>query len=112
MGGGSGLLPDPKYSKPKGHQEHHYATDKSSTYTDDLNNIAKEYDLDLNGDWNKDLLPHGGRHPDKYHKFVQRGMKRARDEAGRDKQKFLKLYDKYVKQPVRDNPDLMYKKGW
>lgn len=39
-------------------------------------------------------------------------MKQARREAGNDKQKFLQLYDKYVKQPVRDNPDIMYNKGW
>jgi len=68
--------------------------------------------LDLNGKWNKDLLPHSGRHPDLYHEFVQDGMKKAAKEAGNNKEKFLELFDKYVKQPIKNNPDLMYNKGW
>ena len=39
-------------------------------------------------------------------------MERAAREAGDDAAKFKRLFDKYVKQPVRDNPDLLRRKGW
>jgi hypothetical protein len=39
-------------------------------------------------------------------------MKRAAREAGNDVNKFLKLFEKYVKAPVRQNPDLLRKDGW
>ena len=99
-------------AKPKDFEDHHYATDKHSKYSPEFKKIVKKYDLDLNGKWNKDLLPHKGRHTEEYHKFVQKGMEQAQKEAGDDKEKFLELFNKYVKEPIRKNPDLMYKKGW
>jgi hypothetical protein len=53
-----------------------------------------------------------GRHPDLYHDFVLNGMRQADMEAGGAADKFLELFDKYVKQPIIDNPDLLYEKGW
>jgi hypothetical protein len=32
--------------------------------------ISKKYNLDLNDNWNKQLLPHQGRHPYAYHDYV------------------------------------------
>ena len=93
-------------------QVHHFATNKSKKYTQQMSNIADKYGLKLKGDWNKELLPHQGRHPNKYHDFVLDGMNRASNEAGSDTSKFLELFDKYVKEPVRNNPDLLKKVGW
>ncbi len=93
-------------------QMHHYATNKSSTYTAGMRNIADRYGLDLNDVWNKELLPHLGRHPNKYHDFVLDGMERAAREAGGNKERFLELFETYVKGPVRQNPDLLRKIGW
>ena len=42
----------------KPNQVHHYATNKSKTYTPQLEEIANRYGLDLDDAWNKDLLPH------------------------------------------------------
>jgi len=39
-------------------------------------------------------------------------MNKASSEAGTDTNKFLELFDKYVKEPVRNNPDLLRKAGW
>jgi hypothetical protein len=39
-------------------------------------------------------------------------MQRAAREAGRNKAKFLELFEKYVKEPIRQNPDLLRKIGW
>ncbi len=94
------------------HQKHHYATDKNKKYTPRMKKIAEKYDLHLDDDWNKELLPHQGRHPNEYHEFVERQMNKAAKEAGDDVDKFKTLFDKYVKQPVRDNPDLLRKAGW
>jgi len=99
-----------KSSRPN--QMHHFATNKSKKYTQSMSDIADKYGLKLDGDWNKELLPHQGRHPNKYHDFVLDGMNKASSEAGTDTNKFLELFDKYVKEPVRNNPDLLRKAGW
>ena len=96
--------------RPK--QVHHYATNKNKKYSPKLQKIADKYDLNLDEIWNKELLPHQGRHPNAYHEFVIRGMKQAHKEANGDKGKFLKLFEKYIKEPVRKNPDILRKKGW
>lgn len=93
-------------------QKHHYATNKSKRWTAPMEKIAAKYGLDLDGEWNKELLPHQGRHPDAYHDFVLRNMEQAAKEAGDDVDEFLRLYEEYVKKPVRENPDLLRKAGW
>ncbi len=93
-------------------QIHHFATNKSKTWTPKLEKIAKKYNLDLDGDWNKKAMHHQGRHPNKYHEFVLEGMKRAEKEASTNKQKFLELFNQYIIQPVLQNPLLLRKAGW
>lgn len=93
-------------------QIHHFATNKSSKYTAKMATIAQKYGLKLDEAWNKAALPHLGRHPNTYHDFVLEGMKRASTEAGGDAKKFLKLFDKYVKKKVINNPNLLNKSGW
>jgi hypothetical protein len=39
-------------------QIHHFATNKNKFYTPKMNEIAKEYGLDLDGLWNKEVMPH------------------------------------------------------
>lgn len=77
-----------------------------------MKDIADRYGIDLDEVWNKELLPHLGRHPNDYHEFTLRGMKQAAREAGAYKEKFLELFEKYVKEPVRRNPDLLRRSGW
>ena len=54
----------------KPYQQHHFATNKNKTYTPEMKRIAEKYNLDLDGDWNKELLPHMGKHPNYYHEWV------------------------------------------
>ena len=93
-------------------QVHHYATNKNKKFTPLFKQIASKFGLSLNGDWNKELLPHLGRHPNEYHDFVLKGMIRAQRQAGACKDKFLSLFEKYVKQPIRNNPEKLKKSGW
>ncbi|QDT39253.1 Cadherin domain protein [Stratiformator vulcanicus] len=93
-------------------QIHHFATNKNNKYTPAMEEIADSYGLKLDDAWNKSSLPHLGRHPNKYHDFVLEGMRRAQKEAGSNTDLFLELYNLYVKEPVRLNPDLLRSIGW
>ncbi len=93
-------------------QTHHFATNKHSHFTREFENTIGKYNLDLDGDWNKEVMHHLGRHPDVYHQFVLSGMQRAAEEAGNDTKLFLKLYNEYVKKVVINNPLLLRKAGW
>lgn len=93
-------------------QMHHFATNKNSVFTPRIQSIADRYGLDLDEAWNKELMPHLGRHPNAYHEFVLDGMELASREAGGDTAKFLELFDQYVRQPVLDNPELLRSSGW
>jgi RHS repeat-associated protein len=93
-------------------QWHHFATNKNKFYTPQMESIAKVFNLDLDGSWNKALLPHLGRHPNKYHEFVLKGMKDAHNLSSGNQDEFLRLFDQFVKQPVLLNPNLLRNSGW
>ena len=93
-------------------QIHHFATNKSKKYTKHFKRIANKFKLDLNGSWNKEALPHRGRHPYKYHDWVLKRMRIASKKAGKDQEKFLNLFEKDIKAKVRKNPELLRKSGW
>ena len=95
----------------KPNQIHHYATNKSKTYTHQMGEIAKKYGLDLNGKWNKDLLPHQGRHPNEYHEYVLNSMKQFDEVAQGNVDIFFQLYEK-MKAYIKANPDMLYKAYW
>ena len=96
-------------SKPN--QVHHFATNKSKKYTSQFENVTKKYGLDLDDNWNKELMPHQGRHPYVYHDYVLDNMKKFDRIANGDKTKFLKLFEQ-MKQKIIDNPDMLYKEYW
>jgi A nuclease family of the HNH/ENDO VII superfamily with conserved AHH len=93
-------------------QIHHFATNKNKVFTPEMAKVADEFGLKLNEAWNKQLLPHLGRHPNDYHKFVLQNMRRAASESGGKQTEFLRLFDQYIKQPVIQNPTLLRKSGW
>ncbi|MCU0916720.1 MAG: AHH domain-containing protein [Planctomycetes bacterium] len=93
-------------------QMHHFATTINEVYTPRMQEIAGKYGLDLQGAWNKQLLPHLGRHPNEYHEFVLRNMRQAERLAGSSQGAFLESFDVLVKQPVIQNPELLRKAGW
>ena len=95
----------------KPNQVHHFATNKSKKYTSQFESITKKYGLDLDSDWNKELMPHQGRHPYAYHDYVLDNMQKFDRIANGDKTKFLKLYDQ-MKQKIINNPDMLYKDYW
>ncbi len=100
--GGSGTKPE---------QLHHFATDKNTTYTPQFEKIANKYGLDLDDPWNKEYMPHQGRHPNEYHEYVLDNMIEFDKIAQGDKNIFIKLYEK-MKVHIIDNPDMLYKDYW
>jgi len=93
-------------------QVHHFASNKNTQFTPEYRDITNKYNLDLNGDWNKmafDTSVHSGRHSVNYHNFVLEGMKKASSEAGSNTNRFIELFNQYVKQPVAKDPSILYK---
>ena len=74
--------------------------------------IAGKFELSLEGSWNKAVLPHLGRHPNAYHRFVLRNMMQAERQAGGSQQQFIRLFNELVVEPVKKNPNLLRKSGW
>ena len=65
----------------------------------------------MDSEWNKDLLPHQGRHPNVYHDCVLDSMKQFDEIAQGNRDVFLKLYEN-MKRNVQANPDMLYKNYW
>lgn len=97
-------------SKPK--QIHHFLTNKHKTkYAKEFEKILDKYGLNLNGDWNKKLLPHQGRHPNEYHDYMLEQVRRIDEIARGDKNKFLELFEE-LKEEVSSTPEMLYKDFW
>ena len=95
----------------KPNQVHHYATDKNQTYTPEFEGIAKKYGLDLDDDWNKEFLPHQGRHPNSYQNYVLESMRQYDSIAQGNKNIFLQLFEN-LKKEISSNPNILYKDFW
>jgi hypothetical protein len=95
-------------------EEHHYATNKSpDTWSPKMQAIIDRYGLKLDGKWNKDPLKgHKGRHPNKYHEWIQAEMEQAAKEAGDDVNEFLRLFNERVVNTVQSNPEMVHKAWW
>ncbi|MFW9928716.1 MAG: AHH domain-containing protein [Candidatus Thorarchaeota archaeon] len=101
-------------SPPKNYplQKHHFATNKHKIFSPQMKSIAQQFGLSLEEPWNTQIMPHLGRHPHDYHEFVLFSMQKAAKEAKGNTQVFLQLFDKYVKTPIMNNPELLNKVGW
>ena len=92
-------------------QEHHYLTNKSKEFTPKIKKITDNYGLNLDGSWNKEVLPHIGRHAKKYHQFMIEQIKRIDSVAKGNVKVFLQEFET-VKAIVRAKPEMMYKAFW
>ena len=97
--------------KTKPDQLHHFATNKSKTYTPKIKETTDKYGLDLDKGWNKEYLQHQGRHPNEYHDYILDQMKQFDNIAKGDKNKFLELYNQ-LKQEVINTPEMLTKNYW
>ncbi len=58
------------------------------------------------------MLPHLGRHPNAYHKWVLKQMKQIDAMPNMNQQNFIKQFNIKVIQPVKNNPEMLYKSFW
>ena len=110
--GGREFFADARTVEGLPYQLHHFATTKSSTFTQLFTEIAGKYGLGLDEVWNTELVQHLGRHPDEYHEFVLQGMREADQSAGGDLVRFLQEFETRVKDVVRANPGMLRKAFW
>ena len=69
---------------------------------------AGQYQLDLDGDWNTEVLAnHKGRHSNAYHDYMSTHLDQIIAIAKDDKELFLEGFA-ILKQSVIDNPGLLY----
>ena len=104
------LLQTNEVSKPT--QIHHFATDKNSEYTPQMQAIADKYELSLKGDWNKASLPHQGRHPNDYHQWVLDNMTMIDKMPNMNSILFQQQFKINVIRPILNNPNMLYKNYW
>ena len=76
-----------------------------------MKEIADEYKLDLDGDWNKASMPHQGRHPNSYHQFVLNEMRTIRIVSP-TQEIFISNFQTNVIRPVMNNPSMLNKSFW
>ena len=96
----------------KGYELHHFATNKNKTYTPQMKSIADKYGLDLDGDWNKCLLKHKGRHPNLYHEWVLDRMSYISEIPRMNQPLFVQNFRTLVIKPVVKNPQMLRKYYW
>ncbi len=99
-----------KSEKPM--QNHHFATNKNKRFTPEMEKITNKYGLKLDESWNKEMLPHLGRHPNAYHEWVLEQMKQIDAMPYMNQQNFIKQFNIKVIQPVKNNPEMLYKSFW
>lgn len=92
-------------------QKHHFLTNKNSTFTHKFEDIVGKYGLNLDESWNIELMPHRGRHPNDYHKYMLKGVKNIDHYAQGNTSVFLKEFDD-LKKKIIDNPEMLRKSYW
>ena len=92
-------------------QWHHYFTNKNKTYTPLFVQIFQKYGLSLSDMWNKNLLPHLGRHPNEYHEFMLKQLVKYDTIAQGDINIFMQLIEE-LKKYIISHPEILYKNYW
>jgi hypothetical protein len=93
-------------------QKHHFATNKHKKFTPLMEEITNRYGLSTNGNWNVEALPHWGRHPHDYHRWVLNEMRKINAIPGMNQKEFIRQFRINIIEPVKMNPDMLYKKYW
>ena len=93
-------------------QDHHFIPWDNKKFTPEYEKITKKYWLNLkNGKWNKESLPHGGRHANEYLDWMLEQLKEIDKKADWDVNIFMREFEE-VKEAVRKDPNIMYPWWW
>lgn len=86
-------------------------TNKNLKYTPQFNKIVSKYGLNLNGDWNKQLMRHRGRHPNEYHEFILYHLNRIDGFANGNASLFISEFNN-IKAYILNNPKMLRRVYW
>lgn len=93
-------------------QEHHFVSPINKTYTKEFRKITDKYNLNLDDKWNKESMQHVGRHAHEYHDWILNRLKMIDKMSNGNVDLFLKNFEIYIKEPVRNNPPMLYSDFW
>jgi len=101
-------------------QEHHFMTNKNKKFSPQFKQVVEKYGLTLDQTFNKQKMPHLGRHPNKYHQHVLNRVKAidaniqanpALTTPQAKQAEFLRQFAG-VRQEIISNPEMLYKAFW
>ena len=92
-------------------QTHHGVPNGGQKWSGKYEEILDQYDLSVLDEWNERLMPHVGRHPDEYNKWIYQQLRDAHDYAQGDQGKFL-AYMKNILDLVQQHPEMLLKEYW
>lgn len=99
--------------KSKPIQSHHYVSMLNQKFRAEFQKFEEKYGFNFQKEsWNIEELPHQGRHPDEYHFWVLDQLKTIDKLANGNRQMFINNFEIYIKQHVRNNPEMLYKNFW
>ena len=86
-------------------------SNKNSKYTHRFEEVVEKYDLKLDEAWNKELMPHRGRHPDDYHDYMLNRIREIDNMALGNQRVFLSEFSD-LKKEIINNPGMIRKSFW
>jgi RHS repeat-associated protein len=92
-------------------QRHHGVPRGGKKWGPKYEEILEEYDLGILDDWNVRTMPHLGRHPDEYSRWIYEHLQNAHRIAKGDQGVFL-AYMKDVLDLVERSPEMPLKEWW
>ena len=92
-------------------QKHHLVPWRNKKWTPLYRAITDKYGINLKT-WGDNLLEiiHKGRHPSEYHEFILSRLKMIDNIAKGNREKFEKLFKKYIIDRIANDPDILYRK--
>ena len=93
-------------------QVHHILTNINKRWTPLFDDLLKNYGIKLDDAWNQINIPHSGRHANEYHEWVYQQLQVIDSLAGGDKEKFLELFEEFIKKPLQEDPGMLRKAWW
>jgi RHS repeat-associated protein len=91
---------------------HHVISKYTGRWTPVIEDVVKKYNLDLEGAWNKIDIPHQGSHPREYHQWISDRLEMIDSKAEGSADKFMELFSKYIREPLRERPEMLIKDWW
>jgi len=92
-------------------QRHHVVPKGGKEFGPKYEAILSRYNLSVLDEWNIRVMPHQGRHPKEYNKWILELLEKADDVACGDQGKFLEFIKPFLDN-VQEHPEVLLKEYW